>query len=250
MANVMKMAIIEAIQSLRSAGLSCRAIARRLGIHRDTVARHVRVGREGDSKPAKAPISPAGSDEVAGFGAPTGNLPVAQASVAAPWLPWLLEQHARGLTAKRIHQDLQAEFPEAGSVSYDSVRRLLRKQGATLPIPFRRMECAAGHEAQIDFGTGAAVVGPDGKRRRTHVLRVVLSHSRKGYSESVFHQSTDCFLQSLENAFEHFGGVPRTIVVDNLKAAVLQADWFDPEINPKLAAFCRHYGTVVLPTRP
>ena len=45
MANVMKMAIIEAIQSLRSAGLSCRAIARRLGIHRDTVARHVRVGR-------------------------------------------------------------------------------------------------------------------------------------------------------------------------------------------------------------
>ena len=250
MANVMKMAIIEAIQSLRSAGLSCRAIAQRLGIHRETVARHVRVGREGDSKPATAPISPAGSDEVAGFGAPTGNLPVAQASVAAPWLPWLLEQHARGLTAKRIHQDLQAEFPEAGSVSYDSVRRLLRKQGATLPIPFRRMECAAGHEAQIDFGTGAAVIGPDGKRRRTHVLRVVLSHSRKGYSESVFQQSTDCFLQSLENAFEHFGGVPRTIVVDNLKAAVLQADWFDPEINPKLAAFCRHYGTVVLPTRP
>lgn len=82
------------------------------------------------------------------------------------------------------------------------------------------------------------------------MLRVVLSHSRKGYSESVFHQSTDCFLQCLENAFEHFGGVPRTIVVDNLKAAVLQADWFDPEINPKLADFCRHYGTVVLPTRP
>jgi hypothetical protein len=52
MANVMKMAIIEAILSLRSAGLSCRAIARRLGIHRETVARHVRVGREGDSKPA------------------------------------------------------------------------------------------------------------------------------------------------------------------------------------------------------
>jgi len=84
MANVLKMAIIEAIHSLRSAGLSCRAIARRLGIHRETVARHVRLGREGDSKPANATISPAGSDEVAGFGAPTGNLPVALESGAAP----------------------------------------------------------------------------------------------------------------------------------------------------------------------
>lgn len=72
---------------------------------------------------------------------PTGTLPVARASGASPWLSWLLEQHARGLTAKRIHQDLQSEFPGAGSVSYDSVRRLLRKQGATLPVPFRRMEC-------------------------------------------------------------------------------------------------------------
>ena len=41
------------------------------------------------------------------------------------------------------------------------------------------MECAAGHEAQFDFGTGAAVVGADGKRRRTHVLRVVLGGMEK-----------------------------------------------------------------------
>jgi hypothetical protein len=38
--------------------------------------------------------------------------------------------------------------------------------------------------------------------------------------------------------------------VDNLKAAVLKADWFDPEINPKLADFCRHYGLNVMPCRP
>ena len=38
--------------------------------------------------------------------------------------------------------------------------------------------------------------------------------------------------------------------LDNLKAAVLKADWFDPEINPKLADFCRHYGLHVMPCRP
>ena len=40
------------------------------------------------------------------------------------------------------------------------------------------------------------------------------------------------------------------LVVDNLKAAVLKADWFDPEISPKLAEFCRHYGTHIMPCRP
>ena len=261
MANVLKMTMVQAIHSLRSTGLSCREIARRLGIHRETVSRHLRQSPGPISKPASAPIFPAGTSEplagfeaptgsaVAGFGAPIG-LPPSQASQASPWLAWLLEQRERGLSAKRIHQDLLAEHPAAAAVSYDSVRRLLKKHGSTKPVPFRRMESSPGHEAQVDFGTGAPVIGPDGKRRRTHVLRVVLSHSRRGYSEAVFTQSTDDFIQCLENAFEHFGGVPRTLVIDNLKAGVLKADWFDPELNPKFEDFCRHYGTVVLPTKP
>jgi hypothetical protein len=82
------------------------------------------------------------------------------------------------------------------------------------------------------------------------VLRVVLSHSRKGYSEAVLRQDTETFLRVLENAIRSFGGVPLTLNVDNLKAAVTKADWYDPEINPKLAEFCRHYGMSVLPCRP
>ena len=261
MANVLKMTMVDAIQSLRSAGLSCREVARRLGIHRATVSRHLRLRPEPISKPASAPIFPAGNQEavagfeaptgsaVAGFDAPTGLLRSPQ-SHAIPWLAWLLEQQERGLSATRIHQDLHVEYPAAAAVSYDSVRRLLKKRGATRPVPFRRMESPPGFEAQVDFGTGAPVIGPDGRRRRTHVLRVVLSHSRRGYSEAVFTQSTDDFIRCLENAFEHFGGVPRTLVIDNLKAGVLKADWFDPELNPKLEDFCRHYGTVVLPTKP
>ena len=47
-----------------------------------------------------------------------------------------------------------------------------------------------------------------------------------------------------------FGGAPRRLVIDNLKAAVPQADWYDPEIHPKLRSFAVHYGTAILPTRP
>ena len=110
------------------------------------------------------------------------------------------------------------------------------------------METPPGFEDQVDFGTGAPVIGPDRRRRKTHVIRVVLSHSRRGYSEAVFCQSTDDFIRCLENALESFGGVPRTIVIDNLKAGVIKPDWFDPELNPKFADFCRHYGTIALST--
>ena len=49
---------------------------------------------------------------------------------------------------------------------------------------------------------------PDGRRRRPWVFRVVLSHSRKAYSEAVWRQTTEAFLQCLENAFHQFGGAP------------------------------------------
>ena len=107
-----------------------------------------------------------------------------------------------------------------------------------------RLECAAGEEVQVDFGTGAPIVLADGKKRKTSVFRVVLSHSRKAYSESVFQQTTDEFLRCLENAFWFFGGVTKTVVIDNLRAAVAHPDWFDPKLVPKLQAFAGHYATV------
>ena len=45
-------------------------------------------------------------------------------------------------------------------------------------------------------------------------------------------------------------GFKTLLNLDNMKSAVLQADWFDPEINPKLADFCRHYHLDVVPCRP
>jgi transposase len=135
------------------------------------------------------------------------------------------------------------------SGSYQAVKRFVRQLRQTQPFAFMRMEVEPGAEAQVDFGQGAWVT-VEGKRKRPHFFRIVLSHSRKGYSEAVWRQTTESFIRCLENAFRHFGGVPKTLVIDNLRAAVTRADWFDPELNPKMEEFCRHYGTVVLPTRP
>lgn len=255
MANQLKMAMVNAITTLKSRGWSMRRIALELGVDRGTVRRYVELGdlkpasnaptgSEGDSKPAtNAPLGfETGTD-------PPGNRPPGTVSRCAPFRTVIEDKLRIGLSAQRIYQDLITEHGYAGS--YYSVRRFVRRlEGDDRPLPFRRMECAAGDEGQVDFGSGAPVIDPNGNRRRSYVLRITLSNSRKGYSEAVTRQTTDNFIACLENAFRHFGGVPKTLIIDNLKAAVSNADWYDPDINPKIQSFCEYYGTVILPTKP
>ena len=87
-------------------------------------------------------------------------------------------------------------------------------------------------------------------QQKIHLLRVTLSHSRKGYTEAMPRQDTESFIRGIENAFRSFEGVAQLLVLDNLKAGVLKASIYDPELNPKFADFCKHYGVVALPTRP
>lgn len=236
MANRLKVAKVLSVKQLYGQGWSQRRIARELGISREAVARQVKEIAEA------APAAPL-ADDPNQAKAPTGSR-----SLCEQWRQVILDKLQQGLSAQRIFQDLVEQHGFEGK--YPSVRRFVAKLNRTQPLPFRRMEVCAGEEAQIDFGTGAAIINEDGRRRRTHVLRVVLSHSRKGYSESVYRQTTEDFIRCLENSFRHFGGVPKTLVPDNLKAAVLKADPYDPELNPKLRSFCEHYGTVLLPTKP
>jgi transposase len=193
MANLLKMAMIETIVRLHQQGWSNRRIAKELGIDRDAVSRHVRQARgaPADSKAAKAPP---GSEPVWATGT---------RSLCQPWRSVILAKVEAGLTAQRIYQDLVSDHDFEGK--YHSVRRFVRLLGPGQPLPFRRLECAPGEEAQVDFGSGIPITGSDGRRRHTHVFRIVLSHSRKGYSEVVHRQTTDDFLSCLENAFKCFG---------------------------------------------
>lgn len=254
MANILKVAMVHAIIGLLERGWSYRRISRELGVHRETVARYDRLRQTVVSKPAN-PTPGSDSDnhsKPANVTPGSGGLPLPDRwsgppSRCQPYEAVIKSKLDQGLSAQRIWQDLVSEHGLDGS--YSSVKRFVRRLGASTPLPFRRMECEPGQEAQVDFGSGAWIV-EDGKKRRAHVLRIVLSHSRKGYSEAVLKQDTENFIRVLENAFHVFGGVPQTLVIDNLKAAVTRADWFDPELNPKVIEFARHYGFVFLPTKP
>jgi transposase len=239
--NVLKVNLQQSIQVLHARGWSRRRIARELGIHRKTVAGYL----DGP----KLPISTTGSETAAEPKAAisTAGSQGGRVSLCREFLPTITVAVTAGLSATRIHQDLVGDHGFTGS--YESVKRCVRSLAQQLELPHRRLECAPGEEMQVDFGQGAWIEA-DGKRRRPHLFRAVLSHSRKGYSEVVWRQDTETFIRCCENAFRHFGGVTRTTIVDNLKAAVLDADWFDPNLNPKMADFAKHYGTIVLPTQP
>ncbi len=249
MANILRMAKVQAIIGLLKQGWSYRRIARELGVHRQTVARYDRLRKEGQSKSSILTAGSVGEGESKSSKVTPGSDLIIKASrsLCEPYRKIIEEKIEEGLTAQRIYQDLRDEQGFQGS--YCSVKRYVRRLLKTGPLPYRRIETAPGKEAQVDFGRGAWVV-EDGRRRRPWVLRVTLSNSRKSYSEAVWRQSTENFIRVLENAFRHFGGVPETLVIDNLRAAVKRADWFDPELNPKVVEFARHYGTVILPTRP
>lgn len=246
MSNVLKVSKQETIRSLFEKGWSLRRIAVELGLNRQTVGRYaakctrqVTAGLEADSK-CSGEVT-AGPQEV---GTSHGKAKSRSEGLSAE----IVQKVGRGLSAQRIYQDLVTEH--GFEASYQSVKRFVAKLKAKQPVRVSRMESLPGEEAQVDFGLGAMIEDEAGHKRRSWVFRVVLSYSRKGYSEAVMRQDTETFLRCLENAFRYFGGVAQVLNLDNLKAAVIKADWHDPDINPKLADFCRHYGVSVMPCRP
>ena len=205
-----------AINNLRSAGYSERRIAETLEISRGAVRRHLADANSNSTK-AQTGLAQTDSGEANGTTAQTGSAEIptkgshaVSASTCEPFRERILEKWELGLNAKRIHQDLVIEHGFTGK--YWAVYRFIIKLGKNTDLPFRRIEVEPGAELQVDFGTGAKIRMPDGSFKRTHVFRAVLSHSRKGYTEAVFRQTTEDFIRVLENAFWHFGGVPGVVV--------------------------------------
>src|SRR5215217_8013052 len=186
MANILSVHQQQAIASLAAQGWSIRRIARELKIHRQTVRQYMDEAKEASKcttisttgSPPKCTISTAGK---------TGRK-----SLCEPLAQVIEEKVALGLSAQRIYQDLKIEVRFVGS--YESVKRYVSRISQQVPEAVCRIEVAPGEEVQVDFGAGAPVVGADGRRKKTWIFRVVLSFSRKGYSEAVFHQDTETFV--------------------------------------------------------
>jgi transposase len=258
MGNVLSENKQEQVLALSRLGWSLRKIQRMTGVRRETAAVYLaraglgrRPPREAETKPATGVTPDFGVGKQAGTAPPEGPSQAGEssASVCAPWSELIEQGLARGRNAKAIWQDLVSDHGFAGG--YQSVKRFVRRVRGVRPVEARVViETEPGQEAQVDYGEGPMVREPiSGQYRRTRLFVLTLAHSRKSVRLLVFRSSAQVWAELHEKAFRRLGGVPRTIVLDNLKEGVLKPDFYDPQLNPLYRDLLKHHGAVALPCR-
>lgn len=153
-------------------------------------------------------------------------------------------------TAVQIYQKLQKIGYGGGrSILGDHLRRIRPRNHRA----YQTLHFSPGEAAQIDWGSYQGMqIG--GTRRRLSFLCVVLCHSRYLFFQCFAQERIEHLLAGLWQAFTFFGGVPQSLIVDNMKTAVNQHRiGQSPEFNPRFVDFCRHFGTqpvACTPRRP
>ena len=180
---------------------------------------------------------------------PEDSQVVGSASSCEPYREIIELGLSRDRNAMAIWQDLVSEHGFQGG--YQSVRRFAYKlRGAQRPQARAVILTAPGEEGQVDYGSGPMVREPkSGKYRRTRLFVLTLGYSRKAVRLLVFRSSTRVWAELHEKAFRRLGGVPRILVLDNLREGVLVPDVYDATLNPLYRDVLAHYGAVALPCR-
>lgn len=238
--------LMEVVHRLR-AGQGVRAVARDLSLSRNTVKKYRELCLpKGYLDPESPPPRPEDLEAhvTAGLSGRAGRPPGAGAGT------WLSEHRAlvesflrAGVEVQTIHERLVTEHKYPGSCS--TLRRFVASIQQREPEVFCRVETKPGEEAQVDFGY-AGIVGS----RKVWVFVMTLSWSRHQYIEFVHDQKIETWIGCHERAFAFFGGVPRRVVVDNLKAAIVSHKVHDPVLGEPYRRLARHYDFMVSPNRP
>ena len=185
------------IYEMHGRGHSARAIARELGLARNTVLRYLH--------------------------SPEAMLPKPRAARGS-----LLDLYAEHID-RRMAQGLEncvVLLRELRSRGYQGSYTTLveyvrpRRRGRTYSDATMRFETAPGEQAQVDWGS-LSYISEDGRKHRVWVFVMTMGWSRACYVELVRRADTAAFIQCHANAFEYLGGVPRRCLYDNAKVVTL-----------------------------
>jgi transposase len=196
---------------------SCRAIARRLHCSRHTVAAALQLDQ------------------------PPGREVSQHTSILDPYKSRIdaLLAKAPDLSAVRIREEI-ARGPEGYQGSAIVIRRYLRAIRPTRGRVYQEVHYEPAQAMQVDWGEcGRVQVGDT--MRKVSVFVAVLCYSRLMYIEFTLSQHKAEFYRSLVHALEFFGGSPRSVIFDNLKAAVLNGSGRAACFHPEFLALCGYF---------
>lgn len=156
----------------------------------------------------------------------------------------------RPLRLRKIHVLLTRD--SGLKASYDTLRRYAIEElgWSKRPPTVRVDDPPPGQEAQVDFGYLGEIIDADtGKRKKLHVLIVTLSFSRYQFVWPTFAQTMEAVCEGLDAAWRFFGGVPKTIITDNMKSIVIQSHALAPMLAESFVDYAQARGVFVDPAR-
>lgn len=227
---------------------SDRAIARRLGVARSTVQDYLaRIEAAGLTWPLPDDIT----DDVLEqrLFARAGFKPGVRRRAEPDWAALAREIKRPGVNLMILWEEYRQIHPDG--YGYSRFCELYREFELRLS-PNMRQHHVAGDKVFVDFsGKKIDIVDPaTGDIRAAEIFVAVLGASNYTYAEATWTQTLPDWIGAHVRMFGFYGGVPRLIVPDNLKAGVHKASFYDPELNPTYARLAEHYRVGILPARP
>ena len=211
------------LQELYQQGMSQSQIARELGLDRKTVRKYLKQ--------------------------PPGAYPqrAARGCKSDAYLPYLRERWEQGVhNATKLFREVKQRGYQGGSSQLRALVGAWRSEERERA--FVRFETGPGEQAQMDWGTLGRF-----EKHRLYVFALTLCYWRMRYIEFTQRQDVETLLSCLVHAFHHCGGVPQSILTDNMKTVVLDRHAGVIRWNPRFLDFAAYYGflpRVCQPYRP
>ena len=238
---------IRDVLRLSAAGMSKRKIAASLGVSATAAGECIRRARRAG---LAWPLPDGLSDEA--LERQLFPPPAVAAKDRRPQPDWAAihrELRRPGVTLQLLWEEHRAVHPDGYGIS--RYCELYRAWEARLS-PTMRQSHVAGERMFVDYaGTTLAVIDAStGEAMTAQLFVAVLGASSLTYAEASWTQGLSDWIGSHTRTFAFMGGVPATVVCDNLRSGITKACFYEPAVNRSYAEMAAHYSTTILPARP
>lgn len=213
------------IRYLHTQGKSIRAIAVELGVARNTVRAALRTDR-----------------------APRYQRPTRANPKLAPFTTTIEHMvFEQDFIGSRIIRELEARGYQGGSTAVYTYLKTLRASRPDRRIT-ARFETAPGQQGQFDWSPYTVALG--GQLVRVIVFCLTLAYSRRKFYWPSLDETASSIYEALQLGFDHFGGVPKELLIDNAGSLVTNANPTHFRWNEHFLELCGHYGLKPVACQP